>query len=92
MTLRRADIADGPDYAPPRSATERKLAEIWQEAMDIDVVGIDDDFFLLNCGSAIAAIIFARIQDVFGVKFPISLLVSAPTIALLAARIDERKG
>jgi len=91
MTLRRADISGGPDYAPPRTDTERKLVAIWQEVMDIDVVGIDDDFFLLNGGSAIAAIIFARIQDVFGVKFPISLLVKAPTVALLAGRIDERK-
>ena len=91
MTLRRADISGGPDYVAPRSETERKLVEIWREAMDLDLVGVDDDFFMLNGGSAIAAIIFAKIQDVFGVKFPISLLVKAPTVALLAERIDASK-
>jgi len=92
MTLRRADISGGPDYVPPRSETERKLVEIWREAMDLDMVGVEDDFFLLNGGSAVAAIIFAKINDAFGVKFPISLLVKAPTVAQLAQRIDESKG
>ena len=91
MVLRRSDMEDGPDYAPPRSDTERQLAEIWQESIGIDSVGIDDDFFLVCGSSLVAAIIFAKIQKQFGVKLPLSLLVSAPSVAKLASRIDEQK-
>lgn len=91
MVLRRADMEDAPAYEPPRSNTERQLAEIWQESIGIDSIGVHDDFFLVCGSSLVAAIIFAKIQKQFGVKLPLSLLVSAPSIAQLAPRIDERK-
>jgi acyl carrier protein len=91
MVLRRSDMEDGPAYEPPRSDTERELVEIWQESIGIDSVGVNDDFFLVCGNSLVAAIIFTRIQKRFGVKLPLSLLVSAPSIAQLARRIDERK-
>jgi hypothetical protein len=39
----------------------------------------------------VAAIIFTKIQKQFGVKLPLSLLVSAPIVAQLALRLDEHK-
>ena len=91
MVLRRSDMEDAPTYEPPRSETERQLAEIWQESIGIDSVGIRDNFFLICGSSLVAAVIFAKIQKQFGVKLPLSLLVSAPSVAQLALRIDERK-
>jgi len=91
MVLRRSDMDDAPAYEPPRSDTERQLVEIWQESIGIDSVGVHDDFFLVCGSSLVAAIIFTKIQKRFGVKLPLSLLVSAPNVAQLAQRIDERK-
>ena len=91
MVLRRSDMEDAPAYEPPQSDTERQLAEIWQESIGIDTVGIRDDFFLICGSSLVAAIIFTKIQKRLGVKLPLSLLVSAPSVAQLALRIDERK-
>jgi acyl carrier protein len=91
MVLRRSDMEDAPTYEPPRSDTERQLVEIWQESIGIDSVGIRDDFFFVCGSSLVAAIIFTKIQKQFGVKLPLSLLVSAPSVAQLALCIDERK-
>jgi acyl carrier protein len=91
MVLRRSDIEGAPDFAPPRSGTERQLARIWQESIGIDAVGINDDFFLVCGSSLVAAIIFTKIHKHFGVKLPLSLLVSSPSVAQLALRIDERR-
>jgi len=91
MVLRRSDIEDAPAYEPPRSDTERLLAEIWQESIGVDSVGIHDDFFLVCGSSLVAAVIFTKIHKRFGVKLPLSLLVSARSVAQLALRIDERK-
>jgi len=84
-------MGDAPAYEPPRSDTERQLAEIWQESIGIDSVGRNDDFFLVCGSSLVAAIIFAKIQERFGVKLPLSLLVSCPSVAQLALRIDDRR-
>ena len=91
MVLHRSDMADVPAYEPPQSDTERRLADIWQESIGIDAVGRHDDFFLMCGSSLIAAIIFAKIQERFSVKLPLSLLVSCPSVAQLAVRIDERR-
>jgi acyl carrier protein len=91
MVLRRSDIEDAPVYEAPRSDTERQLAEIWQESIGIDSVGVRDDFFRVCGSSLVAAVIFTRIQRQFGVKLPLSLLVSAPSVAQLAQCIDEHK-
>ena len=89
--MRRGNMEGAPAYVPPRSDTERQVAKIWQESIGIDSVGIDDDFFLVCGSSLVAAIIFAKIQKQFGVKLPLSLLVSAPSVAKLALRIDEQR-
>ena len=92
MVLRRSEMEDAPDYAPPRSETEKRLAEIWQKSIGIDVIGIHDDFFLVCGSSLVAAMIFAKIKEQFGIKLPLSLLVSARSVAQLASHIDEHEG
>ncbi|MCP4155379.1 MAG: non-ribosomal peptide synthetase, partial [bacterium] len=50
-------IADVParKYTEPRNDKEILLTEIWQQALDIDKIGINDDFFALG-GDSIKAI------------------------------------
>jgi acyl carrier protein len=91
MALRRSDMEDAPPFEPPLSDTERRLAQIWQESIGIDSIGRHDDFFLVCGSSLVAAVIFAKVQKQFGVKLPLSLLVSAPSVAQLALHIDERR-
>lgn len=91
MVLRRSDMDDAPAFVPPGSKTEQTLAEIWQKSIGIDLVGIHDDFFLVCGSSLVAAVIFSKIHEVLGVKLPLSLLVSARSVAQLARHIDELK-
>lgn len=92
MTILRSDLGLEQDYAAPRSETEKRLAEIWRAALNLDEVGIDDSYFWLPGDSLIAARIFAEIERVFGVRLPMSTLVTAKSVALLAARIDRMRG
>ena len=92
MVLRRSDMEDAPPFEAPRSETEQRLAEIWRGSIGIDSIGIHDDFFWVCGSSLVAAVIFAKVHKEFGVKLPLSMLVSAPSVAKLAFRIDEQKG
>lgn len=91
MVLRRSEMEDAPNYAPPRSETEKQLVEIWQKSIGIDLIGIHDDFFLVCGSSLVAAMIFSKIKQQFGVKLPLSLLVSARSVAQLATHIDKHQ-
>ena len=41
----RPDI--GTDYVPPKSSTERAIADVWQEMLGIGQIGLHDNFFEL---------------------------------------------
>jgi acyl carrier protein len=76
-------------YVAPRTATERKLAEIWCRALGMDQIGITDGYEDLGGDSLRAAGIFAEIEQTFAIEIPMATLVDAPTIEQLAPRVDE---
>ncbi len=77
-------------FAVPRSDLERRLARIWQEALGVEQVGTDDDFFELGGDSLMAIRVFARIEAELGRVLSPTLLFTAPTVSRLAAAIEGR--
>ncbi len=75
-------------YVAPRTTTERRLAEIWRTVLSMDAVGVDDDYYDLGGDSLLAAAIFRMIESSFLIYLPIATLVEAPSVAMLARRID----
>ena len=70
------------------TARESKLAALWAEALDLDQVGLDDDFFLLGGDSLQAVELFLRIEETFGQRLPRSVLFDAGTVREMARRIE----
>ena len=76
----------------PKSALERRVAEIWQAVLGVAAVGRNDRFFDVG-GSSLALLeVQARIEDGLGVKLSVAELFRDPTIALLADRLGRRLG
>ncbi|MBZ0124108.1 MAG: polyketide synthase dehydratase domain-containing protein, partial [Roseovarius sp.] len=73
------------DYAAPETATQTRLAALWQGLLGIDPIGIHDSFFDLGGHSLLAVRLFAAVKRDMGVQLPISALLEAPTVAALAA-------
>jgi amino acid adenylation domain-containing protein len=77
------------EYAPPRTETERALVRIWGDAFAADCIGVEDDFFELGGHSLKALTIAAAIERQFGRAISLARFFTAPTIAQLAAALDE---
>ena len=71
-------------YEAPCTPAEGALAEIWEEVLGLERVGIHDDFFELGGHSLLAANLFAQIEKAFGQRLPLSTLFQAPTVRQLA--------
>src|SRR5204862_5486889 len=72
----------------PRTDTEKVLASIWSQLLNVQVVGINDDFFELGAQSLLAIRAVSRIRDAFGVDVSLRNLFERPTVAGLAEVID----
>ena len=76
-------------YAPPETETEERIAEVWQELLGVDRVGVHDDFFALGGHSLLATQIIARLKDMFELELPLKVIFEAPTIAKMAVLVEE---
>lgn len=88
MLVRRELLPLPRPYVPPRTQTETILAAIWCEVLTMDRIGIEDAYTDLGGDSFLASLIFAMIVERFAVSLPLSILITSPTIAELAARLD----
>ncbi len=71
------------NYIPPRNEMEQLLADIWQDVLRIEKVGIRDNFFELGGDSIKAIQIAARLHEQ-QLRFEMKDLFRHPTIAELA--------
>jgi len=71
-------------YLAPRDEREEELAELWQELLGLDRVGVHDSFFELGGHSLLATQLAARLQERRGAELPIEKVFEAPTVAGLA--------
>jgi len=74
-------------YVAPSGEVERSIAELWQEMLGVEPVGVNDNFFELGGDSVLAIQIISRAQQ-SGLKFTPQQLFQHPTVAELAAVAD----
>lgn len=75
--------------ADPVTDTEIRLARIWGEALALDAVGRDADFFDLGGDSMLATLVALSARREWRVEFSVRLIFDAPVLKDLAGRIDE---
>jgi amino acid adenylation domain-containing protein len=75
-------------YVAPRTAIEQRLAAILAPLLNLDHVGVEDNFFLLGGHSLLGTQLIGRIRDAFGVELSLRIVFEASTIASLAAEIE----
>ncbi|MBB4634030.1 non-ribosomal peptide synthetase [Longimicrobium terrae] len=78
-------------YVAPRTPVEEVLAGAWAEVLGVARVGVDDNVFDLGAHSLLATRVVARVAEVFGVEMTVRAVFEAPTVALLAGRVDAAR-
>jgi acyl transferase domain-containing protein len=76
-------------YVAPGDAIEKSLAEMWEDLLGVESVGVHDDFFELGGHSLIAARLLTRVKKVYGIQLPLACLFEMSTIAELAAYLRD---
>lgn len=79
-------------FVVPETAVEQTLVKIWVEVLNVDQVGIHDNFFDLGGHSLAATRIISRVIKHFQVELPLRSLFQSPTVAEMATVIAEYQG
>jgi FkbM family methyltransferase len=79
----------GTAYVAPSSELEQKIADIWQELLGIELVGVNDNFFDLGGHSLLATQLVSQLRKDFQVELSLRHIFEAPTIAELALMIED---
>ena len=85
-----SEVTQASDRVDSLSQTERALASLWVEVLQItSLPKATDDFFALGGDSMGMTLLEFRVQEELSVELPAGALLGAPTLRQLAALIDE---
>ncbi|MCA1613498.1 MAG: amino acid adenylation domain-containing protein, partial [Acidobacteria bacterium] len=84
----RPDTTRG--YVPPQTKLEALLADMWQEILGLDRVGVEDNFFDLGGDSIKGAVFINRLQDRLAEIVHVITIFNDPTIRQLASYLGEQ--
>ena len=88
LAPRSAEARTTREVVAPRTDTEIALAAIWRELLQVQDIGVDDDFFDLGGQSLMAIRAVSRIRDTFDVDVSLRNMFEQPTLSGLAEIID----
>jgi amino acid adenylation domain-containing protein/FkbM family methyltransferase len=81
----------GANFAAPQTRIERALAVIWQQALGVERVGVNDNFFDLGGHSLLMVQVHSRMREVLDSKVSMIEMFQHPTISALAKRLSDEQ-
>ncbi|MEV4534058.1 non-ribosomal peptide synthetase [Asanoa sp. NPDC049518] len=85
--LARAELGFLPPFEAPTTETEQILADAWADVLELDRVGVDDDFFLLGGDSLRSVSMLERLRR-YGIELDAGQFFAHPTVRELAEAVD----
>lgn len=86
-----APVSASKAYVAPRTPVEQMVAGVWQEALGLERVGLDDNFFDLGGYSLLVARVRFTLQERLRKEIALVDFFCYPTVRLLAQKLDQRE-
>lgn len=74
---------------PANTAVEERVIEILRPLLNVQQVGINDNFFLMGGHSLLGAQLLARVRDSFGVELGLRTLFDRPRVTDISLEIER---
>ena len=79
-----------PEYQEPQSFLEQDIARIWRDVLNVDRVGLNDNFFSLGGHSLLATRVIARVNEELHLELPLRVMFEYPTLSELSTVTAEQ--
>jgi len=84
-----AELRTDQPFTAPQSENEKVVAKVWKEILELDTIGLDDNFFDLGGTSLDIFKVSSRINRVFNKQIPVVALFQYTTTRTLARYLEE---
>ena len=81
------DLQRDTEFEEAKDELENRLIEIWEKLLNVNPIGVNDNFFVLGGHSLLAARITAQIKKKLGIDLQLETLFKAQTVRELANEI-----
>ena len=78
-------------YVAPRNQAEQTLCKMWQELLEVEQVGINDNFFALGGHSLLAVQLLSNVNEHFKIDLSLQTLFGLSTLEELAQVIEKQQ-
>jgi len=78
-------------FVAPRNAVEEVLSDIWGKVLNVEQVGLYDNFFVLGGDSLLGTQLISSVHKVFQVKLPLRSLFETPTLIEMSQAIIKHQ-
>jgi natural product biosynthesis luciferase-like monooxygenase protein len=89
--LERTRQDGGAGYVAPQNKLEQTIASIWQQALQVEQIGVQDNFFDRGGHSLLMAQVQSQLQKSLQRDVPLITLLEHPTISSLAAHLRQQE-
>ncbi|MFL0810907.1 MAG: amino acid adenylation domain-containing protein [Agarilytica sp.] len=83
------DVNTSSHFIAPETEIEKKIAHVWSDALGVENVSVEDNFFDVGGNSLLAVKVVLGINQVCQSDLSMSVIFETPTVKKLAKRIEE---
>ncbi len=84
-------LPSGVAYVAPGTGLEHSVAAVWQEVLELDQVGLDENFFDLGGDSLRLTRAHCKLQEALRIQFSVTALFQYPTVRTIARCLNEHR-
>ena len=85
------DLRTESDHVAPRTEVERTIVRVWQEALRVEKISVDDNFFDLGGHSLLIIKVNDKLREAFNRTVSIVDMFNYPTISSLANYLSQEQ-
>ena len=79
------------NFVAPENSVEKELAEIWKDLLNVDQVGVRDNFYALGGDSLATAAMISIIENRFNRTIALDSFLRSPTIETITRLLQEKE-
>lgn len=87
----KSDVRTDAPYLPPQTELEHIVSDIWQHVLQLDHVGLNDNFFDLGGHSLLMVQVQGRLRTALQRSIPITDLFKYPNVSDLVAYLSDKE-